>query len=167
MGYPMWIKFYFTLLYFTILGISHIFLEYFHYGNLGMGHTYISHEFRFVCVILCYTNEWLHFLKFIVSWKVIHSFGLVLKLLNFFLFSLEIYLLEIKLVKIFGMFLFNSAKGIVKTLLQLRWFCHLIAVTPMVTIFTTTSLAMDHYEWPDQPPPSICGVTMNPQISSC
>lgn len=96
-----------------------------------MRHTYISHEFRFVCVILCYTNEWLHFLKFIVLWKVIHSFGLVLKLLNFFLFSLEIYLLEIKLVKIFGMFLFNSAKGIVETLLQLRWFCLLIAGTPM------------------------------------
>lgn len=107
-----------------------------------MRHTYISHEFRFVCVILCYTNEWLHFLKFIVLWKVIHSFGLVLKLLNFFLFSLEIYLLEIKLVKIFGMFLFNSAKGIVETLLQLRWFCLLIAGTPMGQY-----LPLLHWRW--------------------
>ena len=141
MGYPVWLKFYFTLLY-SSRDHPHIFLEYFHYGNLGMRHTYTSHEFRFVCVILCYTNEWLHFLKFIVWWKVIHSFGLVLKLLNFFLFSLEIYLLEIELFKIFGMFLFNSAKGIVETLLQLRWFCHLIAVTPIGQY-----LPLLHWRW--------------------
>lgn len=108
-----------------------------------MRHTYISHEFRFVCVILCYTNEWLHFLKFIVLWKVIHSFGLVLKLLNFFLFSLEIYLLEIKLVKIFGMFLFNSAKGIIETLLHSEMVLPFDCSDPYGTIFTTTSLAMD------------------------